>query len=1296
MFQLGICQLLGQFAVDTRWELEARQSAVAFLGALYQIDGIWKREKDVDQVIFDVLTKLASSNDTHFEAAKILLEEMRNQNTALKQIANPHSQPWNNIQPRDLTWHTPPEGILLKAVQKKLGPDMEEIQSALKTHYAKNEKLSILRVSGDPLPLETCFVNLAIVEAPAQREKEKQDVKKQATIFHRIPGPEVVRGANLQSSILLEQLFDKRKLRHGMEDVPKRILVQGRAGIGKTTLCKMLVYAHQTTGLWKDRFDAVLWIPLRRLRASTSSNLQDLVSERYFSTVGSNEDRTALSRALVACADRGRVLFVLDGLDEFVTDPDSNVGERLETLLDSLLTQQHVVITSRPSGLDKSLLRSIDLDLETIGFSQQNVNEFLVKVLKEPGAVAAVQDFIRRTPLIQGLVNIPVQLDVICLCWDDDGFIEDDSSITMTKLYQHMVRNLWRKDADRLNKERGGARLTKKHLNEMDREEIDELMNIEVQHLGYLAFKGMTNNYQIGFHQADLIGAFKDLKAFRTTLNNDISLPQLVDEMKETSFLHTPETDLDPHKQAWNFLHLTFQEYFAATWIAQKLRLDEPYLSAGAMKAEPTIAFVHKHKYNPRYEIVWWMVAGLLEGRALEKFFDLLQEASSRDLIGGRHQQILASCLDEARARLAPDLTAELDGELMKWLQFEIQTNPSYGRSMLGSQTAFPETLLIQSFGSVCRWKPILVRTMGVRSIFSKSALQFLISTLKDEDSEVRNSAVSALGKLSTLSDSAIQSLIDALKDEDAYVRSSAASALGSQSTLSELAIQSLTDVALQYEDPDLMDNAAFALGRQSTLSESAMGSLIHALRYGDTSMRYSALSALDNSSTLSIQFFTDEIGNDWVDPEVRMLAASVLGQRSMLPESTIQSLIGALKDYDTGVRQAAASALLKQSMLPESATRLAIQSLIEILKDEHAYVRTSAASVLSEQSTLPELAIRSLIGALMDDDAGVRMSAASALGKQPTLPESAIQSLIDALKDYNTGVRTSVASALGKRSTLSNLAIQSLIDALKDEDAGVRMSAASALGKRATLSELAIQSLIGALKDEDAGVRTSAASTLLKQAMLLESAIRLSVQSLIGALKDGDASVRWSAAEALGKQPSLPESAIQSLIDALKDYNTGVRKSAASVLGKRATLSELAIQSLIGALKDEDAYVRSSAASALGSQSTLSESAIQSLIGALKDEHQDVSRSAASALENQCHSLFIALPSLSEDEMTCVYKDHLFPYSCRRVFSLQVQHGKLHCYTEKGLVPLEYIEPDKLQLVISTFTGHSTRCKDA
>lgn len=508
---------------------------------------------------------------------------MQRQSLAPTPLSDLKSHPWYDFLSTNPTVYATPTSTLLKAVQSKKQQEtqlaeisshirpshssLEKTQSALKTHYLPN--LKILRISGEDLDIDTCFVNLAIVEAPAQREKEKQELKELAAVFHRIPSSEAVRGSNIESSIRLEQLFDKRKLRDGKEGIPQRILVQGRAGIGKTTLCKKIVHLHQS-GLWADRFEAVLWLPLRRLRGSTCRTLESLLREKVFTTQLDREHEE-LARTLVIRADEGKVLFILDGLDEIATDAQ-NEDSSIKALLRNLLDQKQVVITSRPSGLDASLLWSIDLELETIGFSQQDVKEFISRVLK-PGPARTVQDFIQRTPLIQGLVNIPVQLDVICFCWE--SLPQDGSQITITGLYQLMSHKLWRKDALRLKKGRGGRVLTEKQIDRMAPKEIDRLMSSESRHLGHLAFKGLRNKHQIEFDEAALLDSFEDLADTDSTDDNSPYSSEVLDMVKETSFLHSADAGLDtskkPSQQTWSFLHLTFQEYFAATWIASKM-----------------------------------------------------------------------------------------------------------------------------------------------------------------------------------------------------------------------------------------------------------------------------------------------------------------------------------------------------------------------------------------------------------------------------------------------------------------------------------------------------------------------------------------------------------------------------------------------------------------------------------------------------------------------------------------------------------------------------------------------------
>ncbi|KAF9532130.1 hypothetical protein BGW38_010539, partial [Lunasporangiospora selenospora] len=100
-------------------------------------------------------------------------------------------------------------------------------------------------------------------------------------------------------------------------------------------------------------------------------------------------------------------------------------------------------------------------------------------------------------------------------------------------------------------------------------------MSTELRHLGHLAFKGLRNNHQIEFDEAALLECFEDLADTDSTNDNNPYSSEVLDMVKETSFLHSADADLDTSKkasqQSWSFLHLTFQEYFAATWIASKM-----------------------------------------------------------------------------------------------------------------------------------------------------------------------------------------------------------------------------------------------------------------------------------------------------------------------------------------------------------------------------------------------------------------------------------------------------------------------------------------------------------------------------------------------------------------------------------------------------------------------------------------------------------------------------------------------------------------------------------------------------
>ncbi|MCX8565680.1 MAG: HEAT repeat [Glomeribacter sp. 1016415] len=1205
-FLRGLCDRLERIA-SVQHDAQARDSALRLLKGIEEGKIEWAPQESIQQYARQSLNRVALMWPTPDMAAMerngyapAAWHPFWSEQTSSLLLNRIQDKAQRHAKQEAMQYHITSLASHSQQMQSLLSPAMSlaDLRTALYQHYQLSD-LSIQRVSGERASVDTCYINLAIVESLAQHEKDQEILKRQVKAFERLPSNEQLAATNPNKLIALDKLFEPQTLLDGSIDIPKRILIQGRAGIGKTTLCKKLVYEYYHNGLWQDRFTSMLWVPLRQLKTAPPKRLENLLCDRYFMGQESRQAQ-ALSKAFHTHQDE--TLFILDGLDEVVGELEE--GRPLKGFLQTLLNQTHVVITSRPAGVNAHLLGQLDLELETVGFSSENVQAYVQMFVPESNQ-AAISQFINRTTLIQGLVNIPIQLDALCYSWDK--LPENQELVTMAMLYEAMVHKLWQKDSRRLEKGPLGEILSESDL--------EELMAPEVNYLSYLAFKGLEAG-KIEF-------SLNDLSQRRKELNNiGASLPlPFTYGLKKTSYLHTADAERPEAERHYHFLHLTFQEFFAAKHLVQHFQTysETTGLSASS-KIAPTHSglmlslkeleiFMAQQKYNPRYEIVWWMVAGLLKGAALEHFFTLL-EATPRDLIGGRHQQIMMGCLNEARSQLSPTKINQLEAELVQWLRFELKPN-EVKLSELGRQRTFPEHLLLIEFNQLESKKEKIIDTLSVRPVLSDAAIQALSAALQDKKSNVRALAAHALGEQKMLSEAATQALSTALQDKEEYVRWSIAQAFSKQKTLSNTAIQAL-NAALEDEDADVRSAAAQALNVQKTIPDTPIQDLSPVLQVEDKDVELEKTGILVGQQMLAdnaILLLIVDLQHD--DGGIRSTAVRELSKQQTLPDNAIQALIATLQDEAWLVRFAAAEALGQQPTLPDNA----IQTLIAALQDEAWLVRSAAAEILGKQPTLPDNAIQALIATLQNEGRDMQSAAAKALGQQPTLPDNAIQALIAALQNEVRDVRSVAAEALGQQPTLPDNAIQALIAALQDESPDVRSAAAETLGKQPTLPDNAIQVLIAALQDEDCYMGSAAAKVLGQQPTLPDNAI----QTLIAALQGETWLVRSVAAEALGQQPTLPDNAIQALIAALQDEGPNVRSAAAKALGgQQPTLHNNAIQALIAALQDEAWLVRSAAAEILGKQPTLPDNAIQALIAALQDEDRDVQSAAAKALGGQ------------------------------------------------------------------------------
>ncbi len=1130
-------------------------------------------------------------------------------------------------------------------VEKLRLPNLSELRKELYQYYQSSD-LSIQRVSGDKLSLADCYINLAIVESQAQREKDQAELKKQAMAFERLPSNERLEATNLNKLIALDQLFEKQKLRDGSEGIPKRILIQGRAGIGKTTLCKKLVYEYYQNGLWQDIFDNILWVPLRQLKTASPHHLEDLLDQRYFFSHDKVKAK-ALGKAFIDHQDK--TLFILDGLDEVTEMFGEN--HRLNPFLKHLLNQSHVLITSRPAGVNASQCNKLDLELETIGFSSENVRVYVQKFAPE-SKPAEIQQFINRNPLIQGLVNIPIQLDALCYSWDK---LPQKREVTMSMLYEAMVNKLWRKDSIRLEKEEGGKVLGTDVIDDLLEAELEELMAAEIDYLGYLAFKGLEGG-KIEFSRQELGQRRQELNE-NAQPGKEFPL-RFTTDLKKTSYLHTADAKRSEAERHYHFLHLTFQEFFAAKFLVKQLKayakverasVLSPVVQKG-LGAIPSWgeleAFIATHKYNPRYEIVWWMVSGLLKNTALENFFNILDQVP-QDLIGGRHQQVMMGCLNEARSQLNQAKILELEQTFKRSLHFEMKWNEN-GLSELGRQLLFPEHLLLAELNQSESKKEQIIQILGTRSILSEKAISDLINLLKNENKAIRDATVNALSEQKILSEVAISKLEKDQLNSDETIRSAVNKVLVAHSTRPDAAILRLIN-KLSDQDKKIKVAAAQALAKQKTLPQKAISALTDALQDSSLEVRFEATKALRSQKNLPettiltlIQLLQNERKSE--SKKVTYEVIDLLGEQEKQTEAAISALCDMLQDEDGLTKQNSILALCKQNPLSETVIsaltkvlrsqdnlnkmfvfiglrdhqmreklpQSIISALVDMLKDE-GEIRMYAIQVLGQQNTLSDTAISALCPLLQGKDEMIKNMADWALKSHNTLPTASILNLSTKLRDKSESVRADTVAKLSEQKNLPQPVISVLIDTLKDPSKKVRVEAVKALYLQKTLSEAIISTFDSVIFGGDNDMGFMAGEVFVYRETIPEAVVSLALKTL----QAEDEYVRVKSAWILGKHGKLPETVIPILCDKLQDDNENTRLMVTGAL-INSQLPETDAFALSRLLQDENMLIRSQAVLGLNKQKILPESVISALADFVKNNDGNLRTAALDRLRKE------------------------------------------------------------------------------
>ncbi|KGQ09559.1 Protein NLRC5 [Beauveria bassiana D1-5] len=1061
---------------------------------------------------------------------------------------------------------------LTAAIRRLKTPSLlEQADTWIRDKHYTADRLRIERLSGESLPMDQCYINLAIVERSGE---DTGHPKKGGTA----PSPfsvlarQKVEAPDKTMQVELAALFNERKGSDGGPVHPRRILIRGRAGVGKTTLCKKIVHEFHkgTWDKWNELFDRVLWVPLRNLklperRIKPKYTLEHLFRHEFLLPKNEPNLAGALFRALGIKSSN--TLFLLDGLDEVSQDLTGNGS--MPRFLDELLSQPNVIITSRPSA--KPVRQNVHLELETIGFGPDQVDEYIEKSFTNPKMVKTdqtkvdkVQSFLQKHWLVQGLVRIPIQLDALCYTWEE--FDPKAVPNTMTGMYNTIVQKLWKKDIVRLEKAKEG------YAEVAHTAEIENKVTAEIALVECLAFNGLHHDI-IDFTPEHRDGVVKLCPL------QDLPLDETLSRL---SFLRTSDTASTIKDRNYHFIHLTFQEYFAAQYFVRQWKDPEGQLSFLTLsntntrtKASHPVEFLRKHKYTTRYDIFWRFVAGLLDGSAqAPDFIDTIEE-EPLDILGPTHQRLVMHCLSEISSNLAT--RQALEERLARWLLFECKFNES---AWLASEAEIPEAalrsaLLHESSDGQAR----LLRSLASRALIPHSIARAVAARLGDEDSHVRHAAITALGGGVTLPDGMLTAVVALLGDQDEFVRNAAIEALGGRAMLPDGV---LTAVAARLEDEDSIVRRAAVetLRRRATLPDGVLKAVAARLEDEDTNVRIASIKALGGRATLPNWVLTAvvaQLGDQ--DEFVRNAAVMALGGRATLPDGVLTAVAARLEDENSIVRGAAVQALGGRATLPDGVLKAVAARLDDKdSNDEYGIVRRAAVEALIGRITLPDGMLTAVAALLGDKNSNVRMAAIETLGGRAMLPDGMLTAVAARLDDKDWNVRMAAVEALGGRAMLPDVMLTAVVVRLEDEDSNVRRAAVKALGRRVMLPDVMLTAVVVRLEDEYGIVRRAAVEALDGHATLFDGMLT----AVAARLEDEDRYVRIAAVETLRKRATLLDWVATAMAARLEDEDMYVRSAAVEALGERATLPDEVLMVVAARLEDEDGYVRSAAAKVL------------------------------------------------------------------------------------------------------------------